>query len=116
MVMFQFRSSLHENDDTSPDSQGHPEDAAVITPPGAEAITVGDRADLLEIGPGVLILVMEALTGGRVTSNHHHYCFSYHDHHADLQIMSSALTEAIPRLGPVLTRTLRRMSEVSTQS
>ena len=55
-----------------PEAQGQHQDAVVIT---IARVGGGIRkmsgADIIKIAPSVLILVMEALTGGRVTSSHH---------------------------------------------
>ena len=51
-----------------PEAQGQYKDAVVITLARVGGgIRQVSRADLIKKAPGVLILVMEALTGGRVT-------------------------------------------------
>ena len=56
-----------------PEAQGQHKNTVVITLARVGGgIRQVSRADLIKKAPGVLILVMEALTGGRVTSNHHH--------------------------------------------
>ena len=55
-----------------PEAQGQYKDTVVITLARVGGgIRKVSRADLIKIAPGVLILVMEALTGGRVTPDHH---------------------------------------------
>ena len=55
-----------------PEAQGQHKDAVVITLARVGGgVRKVSRADLIKIAPSVLILVMEALTGGRVTSNHY---------------------------------------------